>query len=303
MGSTHQHSPHHYDRSFAIGVALNAGFVLVELVYGVLSDSLALIADAGHNLSDVLSLLLAWGASRLARRAPSVRFTYGFGKATVLAALLSAAVLLVALGGIAWEAIGRLRQPTAVQSVTVLVVAAIGVVINTATAFLFHRDRERDLNIRGAYLHMAADAAVSLGVVIGSIVIMTTGWLWVDPALSLLIAAVILVGTWGLLRDSLRLSLDAVPREIDPGAVDAWLRTRPGVGAVHDLHIWAMSTTQTALTAHLVMPAGSADDDLRRLAEGLLAEFGIDHSTLQTERSEAACRVACDAGQRTGESG
>ena len=283
MGANHGHA--NYNRAFAIGVGLNVAFVIVEFVYGTLVHSLALLADAGHNLSDVVSLLLAWGAFFVADKVPSRNFTYGLRKSTILAALLSAVLLLVALVAIAWEAVLRFSDPREVNGATVLVVAGIGVVINTATAWLFYADRKDDLNIKGAYLHMAADAAVSLGVVVAGALIIETGWLWLDPAISLVIVAVILIGNWGLLRDSVRLSLDAVPQDVDLAAIEAWLLQRPGVLELHDLHVWAMSTTQFALTVHLVVKEGEPFVDTRKFSEELHSRFGIEHSTIQVEAS------------------
>jgi cobalt-zinc-cadmium efflux system protein len=285
MAHTHTHAPANYGRSFAIGVALNLGFVLLEWTYGRLSNSLALQADAGHNLSDVLGLLLAWGASVLAQRQPSHRRTYGLRRSTILAALINAVVLLVAVGAIAVEALERLGQPAPVATTTVMAVAAIGIAINTITALLFLRG-QHDLNIRGAFLHMAADAGVSLGVVLAGAAMWATGWAWIDPAVSLLVAGLILASTWGLLRDSVDLALDAVPRDIDPQAVRSYLRTLPSVAEVHDLHVWGMSTTEAALTAHLVIPDRSADDALlARIERELHDRFGIEHATLQIETS------------------
>ncbi|HQR90323.1 MAG TPA: cation diffusion facilitator family transporter, partial [Caulobacter sp.] len=252
----HHHVPKDFGRAFAIGTALNLGFVLVEFGAGLLTQSLALLADAGHNLSDVLGLVLAWGAATLAKRAPSGRHTYGLRKGTVLASLGNAALLLAATGAIAWEAIRRFAAPTPVESGPVMIVATIGIIINTATALMFMRGSKDDLNARGAFLHMAADAAVSAGVVLAALLMMLTGWLWIDSVTSLLIVAVIVLGTWGLLRDSLDMALDAAPRGIDPAAVRDWLAARPGVIEVHDLHVWAMSTTETAMTAHVVRPTG-----------------------------------------------
>jgi len=291
MNHDHRHS--RYNRAFSLGIALNVGFVVVEFVYGTLVNSLALIADAGHNLSDVLSLLLAWGAFFIAERRPSPNFTYGLRKATILSAVVSAVVLLFALGAIAWEATRRFADPQGVSGTTVLVVAAIGVVVNAATAGLFYADRKDDLNVKGAYLHMAADAAVSLGVVVTGVLILLTGWAWLDPAMSLAIVLVILVGTWGLLRDSVRLSLDAAPKNIDLAAIETWLRARPGVKDLHDLHVWAMSTTQTALTVHVVMADEIAGRDPRAFAEELKTRFGIQHSTIQIETATAACALSC----------
>jgi len=292
-GHGHSHAPADFNRAFAVGVALNAGFVLVEAGTGVWTGSLALLADAGHNLSDVLALVLAWGATLLAKRAPTGRRTYGLRKGTILASLANAILLLVAVGAIVSEAVRRFSTPTEIATGPVMAVAAIGVVINTATALLFLRGQE-DLNIRGAFLHMAADAAVSLAVVAGAAAMAWTGLLWIDPALSLVIAAVIVLGTWGLLRDSVDLALDAAPRNIDVAAVEAWLAALPDVAEVHDLHIWAMSTTETALTAHLTRPANTDPDAfLHGACEGLAARFGIGHATLQVETGDGgACRLA-----------
>lgn len=293
-GHAHHHAPADFGRAFAIGITLNMAFVLAEAGAGLWSGSLALLADAGHNLSDVLSLVLAWGATVLARRQPTARRTYGLRKATILASLANAVLLLVAVGAIGSEAVRRFAEPDAVAPWPVIVVASIGVVINTATALLFMRGGKEDLNIRGAFLHMAGDAAVSLAVVIGALAMMATGFLWIDPALSLVIVAVILLGTWGLLRDSVDMALDAVPNGIDPAAVRAWLCGLPGVTEVHDLHIWAMSTTETALTAHVTRPVNAEPDAfLHDACEGLARRFGIGHSTLQVECGDAAhCRLA-----------
>jgi cobalt-zinc-cadmium efflux system protein len=290
MAHDHQHGPATYNRAFAIGVALNLGFVAVEAIFGVLAHSLALVADAGHNLSDVLGLLLAWGAAVLAQRWPTHRRTYGWRRSTILAAVANAVVLLVALAIIIIEAIRRFGHPEPVAEKTVIVVALVGIAVNGATAWLFASGRKSDLNIRGAFMHMAADAAVSAGVVIAALVILATGWLWLDPAVSLVIAAVILFGTWGLLRDSLNLALDAVPDEIDPAAVRAYLLALPGIVGVHDLHIWGMSTTETALTAHLVTAQVQrpADTDalLAKVKRDLHDRFGIEHTTLQIEHDD-----------------
>lgn len=296
MAHDHTHGTLNYNRAFTIGIILNSAFVAIEATYGWLADSLSLIADAGHNFSDVLSLLLAWGASLLAGRRATQRRTYGFRRATILASLLSAVLLLMAMGGIAWEAVGRLRSPEPVDGMIMIIVASIGVFINTITALLFAAGRHRDLNIKGAFLHMAADAAVSLGVVIGGLTIALSGWLWMDPAISLIIAAVIVIGTWGLLRDSLNLAVDAVPGGIDPLEVRDYLLNLPGVSELHDLHIWGMSTTEAALTVHLVMPDAPLDDDfLQRAAEGLHDHFHIEHATIQIERGtiETPCAQAC----------
>jgi cobalt-zinc-cadmium efflux system protein len=279
-----------YDRAFATGIALNFGFVIIESFLGVVSGSLALLADAGHNLSDVVGLLLAWGADYLSRRKPSERRTYGWHGSSILAAMLNAVILLLAVGAIAWEAVKRLAHPAPVAGKTVIMVAAIGVIINTVTALLFRSGRKNDLNIRGAFLHMAADAAVSAGVVAAGVAILLSGWLWLDPALSLLIAAVILAGTWGLLRDSVNLALDAVPAGIDRGAVETYLQSLPGVSAVHDLHIWGLSTSEAALTAHLVKVLPGDDDALIAQASRELHErFKIAHTTLQWERDDTQC--------------
>ena len=284
----HHHAPPDYNRAFAAGVALNVAFVVVEAVFGVLSDSLALLTDAGHNLSDVLGLLLAWGAAALARRQPSPRRTYGYSRATIIASLASGLLLIGAVGAIGWEAVNRLMEPAQPVGSTIMIVAAVGVVINTATALLFISGKDRDLNIRGAFLHMAADAAVSLGVVVSGALILFFGFTWVDPLISLVIAAVIFLSTWGLLRDSLNLAVDAVPRSVDPEAVRTYLSGLPGVNAVHDLHIWALSTTDTALTAHLVMDEFPVDDGFLNGISGVLMErFRINHPTIQLERSDS----------------
>jgi cobalt-zinc-cadmium efflux system protein len=284
----HQHGSPDHNRAFALGVALNLTFVAAEAVFGIRANSLALVADAGHNLSDVLGLALAWGASVLSARIPTPRRTYGLRRSSILAALLNAVILLVAIGAIAWEAIGRFRHPGPVASGTVIAVAAIGIVINGVTALLFMRGRQRDLNIRGAYLHMAADAGVSVGVVLAGGVIALTGWFWVDPVVSLIIVVLIAIGTWGLLRDSFNLALDAVPEGIDPAAIDGYLAQLPGVVAVHDLHIWAMSTTEAALTVHLVKENDRVDDALlQRICGELHDRFGIEHTTVQFESTGA----------------
>ena len=295
----HDHRHHHsdYNRAFAIGVALNVGFIIIETVFGLLAGSLALLADAGHNLSDVMGLLLAWGASYMVKRRPTERRTYGWRKSSILAALMNAFILMVAIGGIAWEAIRRFNDPAPVGGQTIIIVAAIGVVINTLTALLFVSGRKHDLNIRGAFLHMTADAGVSAGVVVAGLVILVSGWMWVDPLVSLVIAAVILIGTWGLMRDALNLVLDAVPKGIDPEAVSDYLAGLPGVESVHDLHIWAMSTTETALTAHLVKPDSKDNDALiEKAGKELRDRFGIDHITLQSERWQELnhCGSSCE---------
>ncbi|WLQ17278.1 cation diffusion facilitator family transporter [Hahella aquimaris] len=283
-----------YNKAFAWGVALNLGFVVVEVIYGLIADSLALITDAGHNLSDVLGLLLAWGASYLATRTPTSRRTYGFRRGTILASLLSAILLLLALGAIAWEAAYRINQPVSVDGKTVIVVSLIGVAINTATALMFLSGQKHDLNIKGAFLHMAADAGVSFGVAAAGVAIMFTGWLWLDPVISLVIVAIILFGTWGLFRDSLNLAMDTVPSHINPDEVETFLRSYAGVTDIHDLHIWAMSTTEVALTVHLLIPNQTVDDAfLGELALQLNERFRIGHSTVQVERGDgASCHLS-----------
>ncbi|AKM06420.1 cation diffusion facilitator family transporter [Pelagerythrobacter marensis] len=280
----HHHAPADFGRAFAIGVVLNSVFVLIEATYGFLSGSMALVADAGHNLSDVLSLLLAWAAATAAKRPASGRFTYGFKSSTILAALGNAGLLLVAIGAILFETIRRFAEPAPVAGTTMIVVAGIGILINAGTAMLFMRGRHDDLNIRGAFLHMAADALVSLGVVIAGVAILLTGASWIDPLTSLAIVAVIGWGTWGLLKDSVKMSLLAVPEGIAEAEVRSYLSGLPGVEAIHDLHIWPMSTTETALTAHLVMPGGHPGDAfLHRLSQDLEHKFGIGHATVQVE--------------------
>ena len=284
------HHDHHaapssgHGRAFALGVVLNTGFVVIEAVMGIVSGSMALVADAGHNLSDVLGLLIAWAASILAARPPSERFTYGFKSSSILAALANASLLLIALGAILVETLRRLADPPPVAGGTMIAVAAIGIVVNTATALLFLRGRKHDLNIRAAFLHMAADAAVSAGVVAAGVLVVLSGKTWIDPVTSLAIVAVIAWGTWGLLKDSMKMALLAVPDGIDEAQVRAFLGARPGVSAVHDLHIWPMSTTETALTAHLVIPGGHPGDGfLHDLAHDLEHDFGIGHATVQVE--------------------
>lgn len=288
MSHGHSHEKVNYNRSFSIGIALNIVFVVIEVTYGILSDSLALIADAGHNLSDVAGLLLAWGGALLAARATTERRTYGLRKATVMASLASAILLLIALGGITWEAIGRFRNPQPVDGITVITVAAIGVVINTATALLFFKGQKHDLNIRGAFLHMAADAAISLGVVVAGVIIMIKGWLWVDPVMSLIIVAVIFYGTWELLRDSINYSIDAVPEGVDIQGIRKYLTDFAHVDHIHDLHVWPLSTSEVALTVHIVVNDGNLDNRfLHDLQHHLHDEFGIEHSTIQIESAMA----------------
>jgi cobalt-zinc-cadmium efflux system protein len=295
-GRAHGHAAASFGTAFAVGIGLNLTFVAVEFVYGVLANSVALMADAGHNLSDVLGLVIAWIASVLTRRAPSSRYTYGLGGSSILAALFNAVLLLLAVGAIAWEAVLRLFHPEPVASGTVMTVAAVGIVVNGVTAALFASGRKGDLNIRGAFLHMVADAAVSAGVVVAALVILYTGWFWLDPLASLVIVGVIVWGTWSLLRDSLAMSVDAVPASIDPQAVRSYLASCAGVTAVHDLHIWPLSTTESALTAHLVFPGGHPGDEFLAVAASELRQrFGIGHTTLQIEISEeTACHLAPD---------
>lgn len=283
----HHHVTPDYNRAFSIGVTLNVVFVLVEAFFGLVADSLALLTDAGHNLGDVMGLLLAWGATALASKKPSARRTYGYSRATILASLASGLLLLAAVGAIAWEAVGRFVEPVVPGGTTIMIVAGIGVVINTATALMFIRGKDRDLNIRGAYLHMAADAAVSLGVLVSGAIIWKFGFAWMDPLISLVIAGVIFLSTWDLMRDSLNLAVDAVPRDVDPQEVREYLLAQPGVAAMHDLHIWAMSTTDTALTAHLVMPQfPEGDDFLHGVTTELHDRYGIEHATIQIERGD-----------------
>ncbi|NIJ21598.1 cobalt-zinc-cadmium efflux system protein [Sphingomonas naasensis] len=289
----HAHAPADFGRAFALGTMLNLGFVAIEGAAGFLTDSVALLADAGHNLSDVLGLLVAWAGAELAKRPASKRFTYGFRGSSILAALTNSVLLFVAVGAIGWEALKRFGDPPAVPGQIVMIVAAIGIVVNLATAMLFARGRKGDINIRGAWLHMAADAAVSLGVVIGGALILFTGARWIDPAISLVIVAVILWSSWGLARESVTMALQAVPERIDAEAVERALLALPGVARVHDLHIWPMSTTEAALTAHLVMPEGHPGDAfLIDLQHRLEHDFRIDHTTVQIELGEGAeCRM------------
>ncbi len=292
-GHGHSHAPADFGRAFAIGIALNSAFVVVEASFGFLYGSMALVADAGHNLSDVLALMLAWGANIAAKRAPTERFTYGFKSSTILAALANALLLAVAIGAILFETVHRLFEPAEPQGMVMVIVAGIGIAINAGTAMLFMRGQD-DLNIRGAYLHMAADALVSAGVVLAGLAIVFTGLAWIDPLVSFAIAGLIAFATWGLAKDSIKMSLLAVPASIDVSEVRAHLASLEGVQTVHDLHIWPMSTTETALTAHLVMPgAPCADTFLHQAAESLEARFGIGHATLQIERDSLHCGADC----------
>jgi len=292
MSNSHDHNyDHHHDTpknfgfAFVIAIVLNTAFVLVEFGYGFAVNSTALIADAGHNLSDVLSLLVAWGASMLTKKAPSQRYTYGLRSTSIFAALTNAMFLLVACGAIAWEAIHRFSQTPVIAGDVVMMVAGVGIVINSLSAWLFAKGSKGDLNLRAAYLHMLTDALLSLGVVLAGVAMMFTDWYWLDPSVSLLIVAVILVSTWHLLRDSVRLALNAVPENIDAAKIDTYLRQLKGVSDVHDLHIWGMSTTESALTVHLVIPAGYPGDAfMDEVTKTLKTNFSIQHSTLQIEQ-------------------
>ena len=281
---THHHGPASFSRAFAIGIALNIAFVATEAYYGWRVGSLALLADAGHNLSDVAGLVLAWGAALAAGRLPDHRHTYGWQRASILAAFANAVLLLVAMGSLLWEAGHRLQAPHPTDGITIMAVAAVGVLVNGATAALFMAGSQSDMNIRGAFLHMAADALVSLGVVAAGALYLWTGWAWLDPVTSMAIALVIIAGTWGLFRGSLHLLFDGVPESVALAEVDGLLRTLPGVKGVHDLHVWAMSTTEIALTAHLVMPGGHPGDAfLEKIAHDLHHHFHITHPTIQIE--------------------
>ena len=295
LGSGHHHGdPKNYGRAFAVAIALNSVFVAVEFIYGFIANSTALMADAGHNFADVLGLLLAWGATILARKAPSGRYTYGLRSTSILAALANAMFLLVACGAIAWEAVQRFWAPPVVAGLTVTLVASVGIVINGLSAWMFMKGSKGDLNIRGAYLHMAADAAVSLGVVLAGVAMLFTGWYWLDPLISLVIVGVIVMSTWGSLRESLQLALNAVPTHIDVSEVETYLRQCPGVTHIHDLHIWGMSTTESALTVHLVTPDGFPGDIfLDDISRTLKERFSIQHCTLQIEQgiTEHACAL------------
>ena len=295
MSHNHSHANRNYNNAFAIGITLNVLFVGVEAGFGIYSDSLALIADAGHNLSDVLSLTLAWGASALATLAATETRTYGFRKLTIMASLASALILLLALGGITWEALGRFLTPAPVEGPIVIAVASLGVLINTATALLFFSGQKHDLNIRGAFLHMAADAAVSLGVVVAGVLIMTRGWFWIDPVISLFITAVILAGTWNLLRDSINLAIDAVPEGIDISGIRDYLAGLEHVSGFHDLHVWAMSTTEAALTVHLLVTDDTEGNAiLQKVQRHLHDHFGIEHTTVQIERPDSQYECLLD---------
>lgn len=292
------HDRHHHGhdagpgRALAIGIALNLGFVCIEWGFGVYANSLALLADATHNLGDVLGLMLAWGAARLALRAPSSRFTYGMGASSILAALANALLLFAVTGGLVWEAVLRLQEPRTIEGAVVIGVALAGVVVNGLTAWLLHHGHEHDLNVKGAYLHMLGDAAVSVGVAVSGALIIYTGWAWLDPVMTIVVGIVIAWSSLSLLRDALNLALHAVPQNVDSEGVRIYLAAIPGVAEVHDLHIWAMSTTATALTAHLVTPAGHPGDDVLEEARRTIASrFGIKHVTLQVELGD--CGKGC----------
>jgi cobalt-zinc-cadmium efflux system protein len=295
----HTHHAHHggsaRGTAFAVGITLNLAFVVAEVVAGLFAHSVALIADAGHNFGDVLGLGLAWGAAALAQRRPSARRTYGLRRTTIVASVANALALLFITGGLAWESVRRLASPSAIDAKTVILVAIAGTVLNTVAAIPFLRGREKDLNIKAAFTHLAADAVLSLGVAVAGAVVLYTGWAWVDPAMSLVLAVSILAGTWSLMRSSLNLMLDAVPEGIDPDAVRGFLCSLPGVVQIHDLHIWAMSTTETALTAHLVMPrAAHAPTFVSEACQAIHDQFGIEHATLQVDPEEAKepCKLA-----------
>ena len=293
----HHQAPNNFTRAFAVGIVLNLTFVAVEVFYGIISHSVALLADAGHNFGDVLGLGLSWGATALASLKPSARRTFGFRRTTIVASVANALVLLFVTGGLAWESLRRLISPEAAEGKTMIVVALVGAAVNTASALLFMAGSKKDLNLRSAFLHLASDAVLALGVAVAGGVILFTGWLWLDPAASIILAVTILVGTWSLMKRSLNLMLDAVPEGIDPAEVKGFLGALPGVVEVHDLHIWAMSTTETALTAHLVMPGNGCEPTfLASACKALHDKFDIDHSTLQIDPQEspAPCALAPD---------
>jgi cobalt-zinc-cadmium efflux system protein len=291
-GHNHSHAPANYGFAFGFGIILNTIFIIVEIIYGILGDSLALLADAGHNISDVLGLIIAWIAVWLGKKAPTKKRTYGYKRSSILAALFNAVFLLVAIGAIAWEAIQRFSSPEPVAGKTVIIVAIIGIVINTLTALLFMSGRKNDLNIRGAFMHMAADALVSLGVVIAGFIILWSGWQWLDPLVSLLISIVILFGTWGLLKESINLSLDAVPEGIDINKIKDYLSGLPTILEIHDLHVWGMSTTEAALTVHIIRAEIDDNDELlQKLTKELHDQFGIEHATIQIEKGTYSCSL------------
>jgi cobalt-zinc-cadmium efflux system protein len=289
----HSHTPATFGTAFALATALNVALVVIQVVYGALAHSMALLADAGHNAGDVLALLLAWGSHAVSQRHPTERYTYGFRSTSIMAALINATALLIITGAIALAAIERVFAPQPVGGVTVMAVAAFAILINGAAAALLARGNSRDLNVYGAFLHLLSDAAVSAGVVLAGMLILLTGWLWVDPAASLIISGVIVWSTWGLLRHAAKLTLQGVPPQIDPGAVRIYLQSLPAVAEVHDLHIWPMSTTETALTCHLVMPDGYPETDfLVSVYAGLQEQFGIEHPTIQIERGDRPCKLS-----------
>ncbi len=291
----HSHAPKDFGVAFLVGILLNSLFIGGEILYGLKANSLSLLADAGHNASDVLGLFVAWGATILAKRQPSGRYTYGLRSASIVAALANAVFLLVAVGGVAWEAIQRFENPEPSAGVTVMIVAGVGILVNGFTAFLFMSGSKGDLNVRGAFLHLAADAAVSAGVVVSGAIMLATGWLWLDPVVSLVIAAIIMLGTWGLLKDSMNLSLHAVPTGVDTQKVREFLQGKEGVDTVHDLHIWGLSTTETAMSAHIVMPGGHPGDAfLRHLAHELEEDFAINHATVQIELGDTGVPCALE---------
>ncbi|MDR3669077.1 MAG: cation diffusion facilitator family transporter [Ignavibacteriaceae bacterium] len=288
MVNNHSHTTEiNYSRAFAWGISLNVIYIIIEASYGLMINSMSLIADAGHNLSDVLGLLLAWGAAYLARSTATSKRTYGFRKSTILAAMFNSLLLLIVVGGISIEAFRKFMHPHPIQGKTMMIVAGIGVVVNALTAFFFIKGKEKDINIKAAFMHMAADAGVSLGVVLGGLLIIYTGWIWVDPMISILILVVITFGTWGVLKKSLLLSIDAVPEHIDPEEVRIYLKNLPGVTNVHHIHIWAMSTTEYALTAHVNIPEPESNNNfLSDTAKGLNTKFGISHTTIQIENDK-----------------
>jgi len=297
----HHHDHHHghaharatFGTAFALATALNIALVAIQAIYGVLAHSMALLADAGHNASDVLALVLAWASHAVSQKHPTERYTYGFRFTSIMAALINATILLVVTGAIAWAAIERLFAPQPVAGVTVMVVAAIAILVNGAAAAILARGNTHDLNVYGAFLHLLSDAAVSAGVVAAGLIILLTGWLWIDPLASLVISGVIVCSTWGLLRDAAKMSLQSVPPQIDPGAVRVYLQSLPAVAEVHDLHIWPMSTTETALTCHLVMPDGYPEPEfLEVVYVGLQQRFGIEHPTIQIERGDRPCKLS-----------
>ncbi len=297
MGSGHSHTANNYNKAFAIGITLNIGYVIVEFVYGLIFSSMALLADAGHNLSDVLGLLLAWGASSLATKSPSQKMTYGYRKSTILAAFMNSIILMVAVGAIAYESIGRFFSPQEIAGGNMMIVAGIGVVINTVTALLFMSGSKKDLNLKGAFLHMAADAAISFGVVVAGFLISITSYYWIDPAISLIIVVIITIGTWGLLKESFTMSMDAVPKGINLSEVRDFLLKQDNVSEVHDIHIWPLSTTETALTAHVVrVTSESHDQFLTCMSRELQEKYNISHVTIQVEYSEVEvdCNKICN---------